>query len=119
MSDALRSFFREHHAVPATDRGPDWKNGRTEALEGHLYGLMEACNRDETGATFARVRKEMATIARHLETRTDLSRFSADEVKRAIAVCDPPAPAPGADHSDTCMCPDCVGGRAGRRPPAY
>jgi len=48
MSDALR-FFREHHAVPATDRGPDWKNGRTEALEGHLYGLMEACNRDETG----------------------------------------------------------------------
>ena len=29
-----RGFFRRHHAVPATDRGPDWAKATDEALLG-------------------------------------------------------------------------------------
>lgn len=38
MSDTIGDFFRCHHAVPATDAGPQWDKATVEALRGWAAG---------------------------------------------------------------------------------
>lgn len=96
MSDAISGFMTKYHAVPADDRGPDWKNAKTAALVGHLEGMMEACNTDanKVNRVFATVRLDMAKVARELMTRTDLPPeaagvYTAQLLSRIIETCDP------------------------------
>lgn len=98
MSDAIYGFMTKYHAVPADDRGPDWKNANTAALVGHLEGMMEACNTDASEKmirrVFAAVRLDMARVARELLTRNDLPPeaagvYTAELLFRIIETCDP------------------------------
>lgn len=79
--DAIKSFFRDHHAVPATDRGPQWHKATTAALEGHLMRMLEACNADEdrSKGAFEGCRDSMRVIAKELIFRTDRAADGFDE----------------------------------------
>jgi hypothetical protein len=38
MMDAIKGFFRDHHAVPANDAGPQWDKASNESLRGWAAG---------------------------------------------------------------------------------
>jgi len=68
--DAIKSFFRKHHAVPANDHGPQYPLASDEAIIGHAERLCKAWDADESS------RPEM------LPDMKDLRR---ETFKRAIA----------------------------------
>jgi hypothetical protein len=42
IMNAVQSFFRKYHAVPATNKGPTWSEANDEALLGHAAADMKA-----------------------------------------------------------------------------
>jgi hypothetical protein len=39
MAETIADFFRRHHAVPATDAGPDWSQATNKALLAWFHEL--------------------------------------------------------------------------------
>lgn len=86
----IQSFFKRHHAVPATDAGPQWDRATTEALDGQLKTMIEACNRDadRRQRAFDGLRKDMAAVARELLKRTDTT-YDRNDLRGIVELCDP------------------------------
>ena len=45
MSDGIRDFFKQHHAVRAGDTGPDWATASDDSLLGWIRGEFDLIRR--------------------------------------------------------------------------
>lgn len=65
--NAVQSFFKKYHAIPATNAGPQWDKATTEALIGWADGDCKVW--DENADAHARIVDHMADVGNELHRR--------------------------------------------------
>lgn len=75
--NAVKSFFKKYHAVPANDRGVQWSAATREALIGHAESLCQAW--DSYPDSRSTISADMRAVLAELNKRSELGITSGAE----------------------------------------